>query len=186
MAILLTMMIHFAHHFNHRQDRMMTHQMRICTHHRMSHQVYCHIPHLHQIIHNYRFPEPIHTSCARHCDSAKRHHTTRYWGYTRDSQYKETSWWSTDTTCYSGSTIANACPALSSSQFHPSNHLGGDTQPSGTPNATTQPVAVAPGVSNAKKPPDNPKDFADLMTLMIMSLIQMQVHQGIMVDRYFR
>ena len=25
---------------------------------------------------------------------------------------------------------------------------------------TTQPVAVAPGVSNAKKPPDNPKDFA--------------------------
>ena len=38
--------------------------------------------------------------------------------------------------------------------------MGGDTQPSGTPNATTQPVAVAPGVSNAKKPPDNPKDFA--------------------------
>ena len=51
-------------------------------------------------------------------------------------------------------------PASSSSQFHPNNHLGGDTQPSVTPNATIQPVVVAPSVSNAKKSPKNPKDVA--------------------------
>ena len=51
-------------------------------------------------------------------------------------------------------------PASSSSQFHPNNHLGGDTQPSVTPNATIQPVVVAPSVSNAKKSLKNPKDVA--------------------------
>jgi hypothetical protein len=48
-------------------------------------------------------------------------------------------------------------PASSSSQFHPNNHLGGDTQPSVTPNATKQPVVVAPTVSNAKKSPKKPQ-----------------------------
>ena len=51
-------------------------------------------------------------------------------------------------------------PASSSSQFHPSNHLGGDTQPSVTHNATTQPALVAPSVFKAKKSPKNPKDVA--------------------------
>eukprot|EP00435_Cladocopium_sp_Y103_P052048 s3265_g16.t1 len=47
-------------------------------------------------------------------------------------------------------------PASSSHQFQPSNHLGGDTQPSVTPNA---PQIVAPSVSNAPKTP-KPKDDA--------------------------
>ena len=38
--------------------------------------------------------------------------------------------------------------------------MGGDAQPSVTPNATTQPAVVAPNVSNAKKPPKQPKDVA--------------------------
>ena len=41
-------------------------------------------------------------------------------------------------------------PASSSSQFQPSNHLGGDTQPSVTPHATPKPATVAPSVSNAQ------------------------------------
>ena len=44
--------------------------------------------------------------------------------------------------------------------FQPSNHLGGDTQPSVTPNATPQPVIVAPSVSNAQNAPKKPKDAA--------------------------
>ena len=51
-------------------------------------------------------------------------------------------------------------PASSSSQFQPSNHLGGDTQPSVTPNATPQPATVAPSVSNAQNAPKKPKDVA--------------------------
>ena len=77
-------------------------------------------------------------------------------------------------------------PASSSSQFHPSNHLGGDTQPSVTRNATTQPAVVAPSVFKAKKSPKNPRMLLYPMTLMMTSLIQMQVHQDIMVYRYFR
>ena len=49
---------HFTSHFNHHQDRVMTHQMRKCTHHKMNLQIYHHIHHHHQIIHN-RFPEPM-------------------------------------------------------------------------------------------------------------------------------
>ena len=54
-------------------------------------------------------------------------------------------------------------PPASSPQFQPSNHLGGDTQPSVTPNATTQPAAVAPSTSKPKKPKDDavPDDFDD-------------------------
>ena len=54
-------------------------------------------------------------------------------------------------------------PPASSTQFQPSNHLGGDTQPSVTPNATTQPAVVAPSTSNVKKPKDVavPDDFDD-------------------------
>ena len=51
-------------------------------------------------------------------------------------------------------------PASSSSQFQPSNRLGGDTQPSVTPNATPQPATVAPSVSNAQNAPKKPKDVA--------------------------
>ena len=51
-------------------------------------------------------------------------------------------------------------PASSSSQFQPSNHLGGDTQPSVTPNATPQPATVAPRVSNAQNVPKKPMDVA--------------------------
>ena len=51
-------------------------------------------------------------------------------------------------------------PASSSSQFQPSNHLGGDTQPSVTPNATPQPATVAPSVSIAQNAPKKPKDVA--------------------------
>eukprot|EP00435_Cladocopium_sp_Y103_P051411 s1817_g16.t1 len=47
-------------------------------------------------------------------------------------------------------------PASTSHPFQPSNHLGGDTQPSVTPNA---PQIVAPSVSNAPKTP-KPKDVA--------------------------
>eukprot|EP00435_Cladocopium_sp_Y103_P076170 s9_g79.t2 len=47
-------------------------------------------------------------------------------------------------------------PAASSHQFQPRNHLGGDTQPSVTPNA---PQIVAPSVSNVPKTP-KPKDVA--------------------------
>ena len=41
--------------------------------------------------------------------------------------------------------------------------LGGDTQPSVTPNATTQPAVVAPSTSTPKKPKDDavPDDFDD-------------------------
>ena len=42
-------------------------------------------------------------------------------------------------------------PPASSTQFQLSNHLGGDTQPSVTPNATTQPAVVAPSTSKPKK-----------------------------------
>ena len=57
-------------------------------------------------------------------------------------------------------------PVSSSSQFHPHNHLGGDAQPSGTQNATIQPVpkaVVAPSASNSRKPKDVavPDDFDD-------------------------
>ena len=60
-------------------------------------------------------------------------------------------------------------PPASSTHFQPGNHLGGDTQPSVTPNATTQPAVVAPSTSNApstskpKKPKDDavPDDFDD-------------------------
>ena len=51
-------------------------------------------------------------------------------------------------------------PASSSSQFQPSNHLGGDAQPSVTPNATPQPATVAPSASNAQNAPKKPKDVA--------------------------
>ena len=51
-------------------------------------------------------------------------------------------------------------PASSSSQFQPSNHLGGDTQPSVTPNATPQPATVAPSVSNEQNAPKERKDVA--------------------------
>ena len=54
----LLMMILFTHHFNHHRDRMMTHQMRKCIRHKMNLQIYHHIHHHHQIIHN-RFPEPM-------------------------------------------------------------------------------------------------------------------------------
>ena len=88
---------------------------------------------------------PCHTCCTRH------DYSTKHWWYTYDTQYQKTTWWSTNTTC-------DKCS--SSTQFHASNHLGGDTQPSVTPNATTQPAVVAPNVSNAKKPPKQPKDVA--------------------------
>ena len=54
-------------------------------------------------------------------------------------------------------------PPASSTQFQPSNHLGGDTQPSVTPNATTQPAVVAPSTSKPKKPKHDPvpDDFDD-------------------------
>ena len=41
--------------------------------------------------------------------------------------------------------------------------MGGDTQPSVTPNATTQPAVVAPSTSTPKKPKDDavPHDFDD-------------------------
>ena len=42
-------------------------------------------------------------------------------------------------------------PPSSSTQFQPSNHLGGDTQPSVTPNATTQPAVVAPSTSKTEE-----------------------------------
>ena len=45
-------------------------------------------------------------------------------------------------------------PPSSSSQLHPSNNLAGDTHPSVTPSATTQPAVVAPNVSKVKKPKD--------------------------------
>ena len=54
-------------------------------------------------------------------------------------------------------------PPAASTQFQPSNHLGGDTQPSVTPNATTQPAVVAPNASKPKKPKHDPvpDDFDD-------------------------
>ena len=54
-------------------------------------------------------------------------------------------------------------PPASSTQFQPSNHLGGDAQPSVTSNATTQPAVVAPSASKPKKPKDDavPDDFDD-------------------------
>ena len=54
-------------------------------------------------------------------------------------------------------------PPSASTQFQPSNHLGGDTQPSVTPNATTQPAVVAPNASKPKKPKNDavPDDFDD-------------------------
>ena len=54
-------------------------------------------------------------------------------------------------------------PPASSTQFQPSNHLGGDTQPSVTPNATTHPAVVAPSTSKPKKPKNDPvpDDFDD-------------------------
>ena len=48
-------------------------------------------------------------------------------------------------------------------RLHPNfslNHLGGDTQPSVTPNATPQPATIAPSVSNAQNAPKKPKDVA--------------------------
>ena len=58
-AYLLMMMIPFMHHFNHHHDRMMTHQMRKCTHHKMNHPTYHRFHHHYRIIHNHRFPEPM-------------------------------------------------------------------------------------------------------------------------------
>ena len=53
-------------------------------------------------------------------------------------------------------------PPASSTQFQPSNHLGG-AQPSVTPNATTQPAVVALSTPKPKKPKDDavPDDFDD-------------------------
>ena len=54
-------------------------------------------------------------------------------------------------------------PPASSTQFQPSNHLGGDAQPSVAPNATTQPAVVPPSTSKPKKPKHDsvPDDFDD-------------------------
>ena len=74
-------------------------------------------------------------------------------------------------------------PPASSTQFQPSNHLWGDTQPSVTPNATTQPAVVA---HQALRNQRNPSVIPCLMTLMMTSLIQMPHHPDTMDRRYFR
>ena len=104
-AFHLMMMIHFTHHFNHHQDRMMTHQMRKCSHHQTYHLIHHH----HQIIHNHCFPEPnpyLSRQTPLSCQTQSFHRTLMIHPWHIALKEK---WWSTDTTCDWGSTIANAC-----------------------------------------------------------------------------